>query len=819
MKCPYCSSNNIRVLDTREAGNYDTTRRRRQCEDCGKRFTTYERVELLDITIIKSDGSKQPFDKIKVLNGINKACEKRPVSDETIAQIVDDIEREVRLMESTEIESKKIGNMILNKLKSVDKVAYIRFASVFKGFKNFSAFEREVNKLKNERIIDQTNLKILQIRKRDGSIALFDQQQIADAIFKAAKSVGGNDYKLAEQITADVVTFLESKFDSPTIITVEEIMDAIEKVLMDGGHSATAKAFILQRQHKTKLSKVSSTLLDVNNTMKEYLDQASWRVKENASFQYSFSGLLLHTSGKIIANYILNEIYPRPVSDAHEKGYIHIHDLNNGIIGYCAGWSLKNLLLWGFGGIPNKADSKAAKHLDVAVAHMVNFIGCLQMEFAGAQAFSSVDTLLAPFIKVDNLSFKAVKQCMQKLVFHLNIPNRWAGQFPFSNLTFDWVVPDDMKNEKAIVGGKEQDFTYGECQKEMDIVNKAFMEVMLDGDAKGRNFAFPIPTYNLTKDFNWDSDNTQLLFEMTAKYGTPYFQNYIGSDMDPKSIRAMCCRLNLNMLELVRRPGHTFAMGDNTGSMGVVTINLNRLGFETKGNKEALYSKINYYMDLAKESLEIKRKIVDQNLENNLMPFTKRYLGHFNNHFSTIGLIGAHEMCMNFLGKGLQTKEGKEFTIEVLKHMRERLIKYQRETGNLYNLEATPAEGASYRLAKWDKRMYGDEIYTSGKDEPFLTNSSQLPVDFTDDAIEAIEHQNDIQHLYTGGTIFHTFLGESMSSWQSCKALVKKIAYNTKLPYFSITPTYSICPEHGYINGEHHSCTHMIEEAKLLGGN
>jgi ribonucleoside-triphosphate reductase (formate) len=815
MKCPYCNSDDIKVLDTRETGNYETTRRRRECIKCAKRFTTYERVELLDITINKSDGTKQAFDKEKVRQGVLKACEKRPVSEDQINTLVNDIETSVRLMESTEIKSLKIGEMIMNKLKELDKVAYIRFASVFKGFKNYSAFEREVKKLKQEPI-ELTNRKILQIRKRDGSIALFDQQQITESIFSAAKSLGGDDRKLAERLGTEVVEFLESKFESPTIITVEEIMDAAEKVLMDSGHSSTAKAFILQRQHKTKLQKVSSTLLDVNNTMKEYLDQASWRVKENASFQYSFSGLLLHTAGKIIANYALNEIYSREIGEAHEKGYIHVHDLNNAIIGYCAGWSLKNLLLWGFGGIPNKADSKPAKHMDVAVAHMVNYIGCLQMEFAGAQAFSSVDTLLAPFIRTDNMNYKEIKQSMQRLIFHLNIPNRWAGQFPFSNLTFDWVVPDDLKNDKAIVGGKEMDFTYGDCQKEMDMVNKAFIEVMLEGDASGRNFAFPIPTYNLTKDFNWDSSNSELLFKMTAKYGAPYFQNYIGSGMDPSSIRAMCCRLNLNMLELTRRPGHTFAMGDNTGSLGVVTLNLNRIGYETKGNKEAFFAKLAHYMDLSKESLEIKRKLVNQNLENNLMPYTKRYLGHFNNHFSTVGLIGGHEMCMNFLGEGLETKAGKAFMIEVLEFMRTQLIKYQRETGNLYNLEATPAEGASYRLAKWDKRMYGDDIFTSGEGEPYLTNSSHLPVDFTDDAIAALEHQNDIQTLYTGGTIFHTFLGESMSSWESCRALVKKIAYNTKIPYFSITPTFSVCPEHGYVNGEHSTCPHMKEEANIL---
>jgi ribonucleoside-triphosphate reductase len=445
---------------------------------------------------------------------------------------------------------------------------------------------------------------------------------------------------------------------------------------------------------------------------------------------------------------------------------------------------------------------------------MVNYIGCLQMEFAGAQAFSSVDTLLAPFVKADNMGYKEVKQCIQQLIFSLNIPSRWGSQYPFSNLTFDWEVPLDMKEKKAIVGGKEQDFTYGECQKEMDMINKAFLEAMLEGDANGRVFSFPIPTYNLTKNFDWNSPNANLLFDLTAKYGMPYFQNYIGSDLDPSSIRAMCCRLNLNQKELMTRPGGMWGPGDSTGSIGVVTLNLNRVGYEAK-TKEEFFNKLGYLMELAKDSLETKREVIEKNLKKGLMPFTKRYLGTFRNHFSTIGLCGMHECCLNFLGKGIESKEGTEFTIEVLNFMREKTRSFQIETGNLYNLEATPAESTSYRFAKIDKEMYGDSIITSGNDQPFLTNSTQLPVDFTDDAIEAIEHQNKIQPMYTGGTMFHTFLGERMVNGESAKRLVKKIAYNTRMPYFSITPTFSICPSHGYIKGEVYNCPECSSETEV----
>ncbi len=1101
MRCPYCSSNNTRVIDKRESPDIEGNRRRRECSDCKQRFTTYERIEA----------------------------------------------------------------------------------------------------------------NIIQIKKRDGRIVQFDEDKITNAIFNAAKSVGGTDRRLAENLKEQVIDILKKTYKT-TIPTVEEIQDIVEKVLIENGHAKTAKAYILYREKHRAIREAKDTFIDVSNTIGEYLKQTDWRVRENSNEAYSFSGLLLHVSGKMIANYALNHIYPPQIAEAFKKGYIHIHDLSHGFIGYCSGWSLKNLLLLGFGGVPNKVDAKPAKHLNTLIHQMVNYIGCLQMEFAGAQAFNSVDTYLAPFVKADNLGYKEVKQCMQQLIYSLNIPSRWGSQYPFSNLTFDWVIPKDMAKEKAIVGGEEKDFKYGDCQKEADMINRAFLEVMLGGDANGRVFTFPIPTYNLTKDFKWDSENAKLLFEMTAKYGLPYFQNYIGSNLDPRSIRAMClhpdeeiiiringniekttigglcekfggefgedgwsqnkyrieamalnketlklewspikhflrvkgntitiittkdgkmirvssdhlvpvitnrgikikraielttedymlttrkaisllndqyqrvgayildkklakfiglfvsegsflydsrkkyknydslkgiqfsfnakeeedfnelisivkekfnyslkikkdprfdtitlylynkrlvqelymdglrkygqllsqlfnspkeiievfldylfkgdgykrgrelhindeplsrdivllytlinkpvtyrlrnnsqviriqhnygrdsknkvdrailynrvpnfsinisevhgsrrgqflekymtvgsgslekfgghsqetvkilggdaaviqvenidnqllsheqtfydielegqhlfvhslgtithncCRLNINLKELTQRPGHIFAAGDNTGSLGVVTINLNRLGYEAS-TKEGFFEKLKHYMRLAKDSLEIKREIVTKNMEQGLMPYTKRYLGTFRNHFSTIGVCGMNECCLNLLGKDIASKEGKQLTIDTLKFMREQLVEFQKETGNLYNLEATPAESTSYRLAKLDKQLHPD-IITAGEKEPFLTNSTHLPVDYTDDAVSAIEHQNDIQHLYTGGTIFHTFLGEKMTDGEACKQLVKKIAQNTRIPYFTITPTFSVCPEHGYIVGEHFECPQEV---------
>jgi len=669
---------------------------------------------------------------------------------------------------------------------------------------------------------------ITKVKKRDGKVVDFDQEKITNAIWAAAQAVGGTDKELAKILSDKVVATLEEKFGGVTVPTVEQIQDIVEKTLVETGHYKTAKAYILYREKHKKIREAKNLMVDVNSTISEYLNQTDWRVRENANEAFSFSGLLLHTAGKVMSNYNLNELYPETAADAHRKGYIHIHDLSHGVIAYCCGHSLKNLLLWGFGGVPNKVDCKPAKHLSTVVHQMVNYIGCLQMEFAGAQAFNSVDTLLAPFVKTDNLDYRAVKQNMQQLIFSLNIPSRWGSQYPFSNVTFDWVVPDDMKNEKAIVGGKEQDVTYGDCQKEMDMINKAFIEVMLEGDARGAVFTFPIPTYNLTKDFDWESENAKLLFELTAKYGLPYFQNYISSGLDPKSIRAMCCRLNINQTELLKRPGGMWSPGDSTGSIGVVTVNVNRLGYEAKEEakkgkndysieeaKEIYFKKLEYYMKLCRDILETKREVVEKNMKNGLMPFTKRYLGSFRNHFSTIGICGMNEACLNLLGKDISTPEGKQFAIDTLKFMREKCLEFQKETGNLYNLEATPAEGASYRLAREDKKMYGDKIITAGNKFPYLTNSTYLPVDKTDDIVVAIEHQNDIQPLYTGGTMFHTFLGERMANGEAAKTLVKKIAENTKLPYFSITPTFSICRDHGYIKGEHFRCPKCKKECEV----
>ncbi len=646
--------------------------------------------------------------------------------------------------------------------------------------------------------------KIKKIRKRDGKVVAFDENKITEAIWKAAKSVGGKDRKIAEKLTKKVIAVLEYRLDDGEIPTVEGVQDVVERVLIKSGYSDTAKAYILYRQQRAKVRETKSVFVDAVNTIAEYLERTDWRVKENSNEAFSFSGLLLHTAGKVMSTYNLTQLYTPAMAQAHKDGYIHIHDLSHGVVGYCAGWSLKNLLLMGFGGVPNKVNCKPAKHMSTIVHQMVNYIGCLQMEFAGAQAFSSIDTLLAPFIRADKLSYREVKQNMQQLVFSLNIPSRWGSQYPFSNLTFDWTVPDDMKDEHAVVGGLAQSYTYGDLEEEINMINKAFIEVMIEGDANGRIFTFPIPTYNMTKDFDWDSENGQKLFEMTAKFGTPYFQNYIGSNLDPKSIRAMCCRLNLDQRELMNRPGSMWGPGDNTGSIGVVTINMNRLGYEAK-NEDEFFEKLEHYMIMAKDSLEIKRKIVERNLQNGLMPFTKVYLGTFDNHFSTIGLVGMNEALVNLMGVNIASPEGKAFTIKTLKYMRDRIRDFQVETGNLYNVEATPAEGASYRLARLDKKLHPD-IYTAGKNFPYLTNSTQLPVDYTDDLIFALEHQNDIQPLYNGGTIFHTFLGERMPDWESAMILVKKISENTRLPYFSITPTFSICPVHGYIRGEHHTC-------------
>ena len=693
MKCPKCNSEKLKVVDKRSSVD-GTNRRRRECEDCGARFTTYETVEL----------------------------------------------------------------------------------------------ENNYNK-------------ITQIKKRDGAIVLFNQKRIADAIFKAARAVGGHDRRTAEKLSDEVVELLNKKFEGK-VPGIENIQDVVEKVLIESGHAKVAKAYILYRSTKSKIREKDAVFLEIGKTMDEYLGKSDWRVKENSNSGFYVGGLILYASGKMTANYWLNKIYPKEVKEAHMNGDLHKHHLSM-FTGYSAGWSMKQLLEEGFGGVPGQLKTTPAKHLDTIIGQMVNFLGTMQNEWAGAQALSSVDTYLAPFVKKDNMDFKQVKQKMQNLLFHLATPSRWGTQTPFLNFTFDWVVPEDMKNNKVIVAGKELDFTYGECQKEMDIVNKAFIQCMIEGDASGRVFTFPIPTYNITRNFNWDSENADLLFEMTAKYGIPYFQNFVNSDLKPTDVRSMCCRLQLDLRELRKKTGGLFGSGENTGSIGVVTINLPRIGYLSK-TEEEFFIKLGDLMDVGKNSLEIKRQIIDKQMESGLLPYTKRYLGNLNHHFSTIGLNGMNECCLNFLNKDIGTVEGKEFAEKVLDFMREKLSNYQEKTGNIYNLEATPAEGTSYRFAKIDVGRYSD-IITAGKDEPFYTNSSLLPVEHTDDIFDVLDHQDSLQTKYTGGTVVHGFMGERIDA-ETCKKLVKKVAHSYRLPYFTISPTFSVCEDHGYIKGEMHEC-------------
>lgn len=654
---------------------------------------------------------------------------------------------------------------------------------------------------------------ITRLKKRDGTIVDFVQEKITQAVSKAMEANGVDDSALAKSVS-DIVTFmLEEKFGGYTIPSVEQIQDLVEKVLMKQGYHEVAKSYILYREKHKGIREARKTGINLERLIKDYIKNVDWKIKENSNEGVmSFSGLNARISGEVLSNFALNRIYSENVKKAHVEGDLHIHDLSYPIVGYCAGWSLENLLRKGFGHVPNQVHSFPAKHMETASLHMVNFIGTMQGEFAGAQAFSSVDTLLAPFVRRDKLDFESVKQDIQKLIFGLNVPSRWGWQTPFSNLTFDWTVPDDMKDKKVVIGGEEKDSVYGEYQAEMDMINRAFLELMIEGDQQGRVFTFPIPTYNLTKDFDWDSPNSKLLFGVTAKYGIPYFQNYIGTDMDPGDIRAMCCRLNLDLRELTKRPGNIWGAGDSTGSIGVVTINLNRIGYESESKDEFLGS-LKRVMTLAKESLETKREIVNNMLSKGMMPYTQVYLGHFMNHFSTIGVLGMHEACLNFMGKGIGSPEGKEFAIEVLQFMRGTIQGFQEETGNIYNLEATPAESTSYRLARLDKQKYKN-ILTSGTDKhPYLTNSTHLNVDATNDIFEALIHQKDIQPLYTGGTLFNAFLPEAVDA-ETCRKLVRKIA-ETSLPYFSITPTFSVCRNHGYLKGEQSRCPSCGEETEI----
>ncbi|MDR0307467.1 MAG: ribonucleoside triphosphate reductase [Chitinispirillales bacterium] len=650
------------------------------------------------------------------------------------------------------------------------------------------------------------------IRKRDGKLVPYDNFKIANAIFKAAEAVGGNDFGQALHLAKLVEEATGRKFHSNSIPAVEEMQDIVEKVLIEQGHAKVAKAYILYREQHRRMRSTNDLLLDIANTMDGYLRQEDWRVNENSNVNYSLGGLVLHNSGAITANYWLENIYNRDISNAHRNGDIHLHDLCM-FSGYCAGWSLRQLIAEGLGGVKGKISSHPPKHLSTLIQQMVNFLGILQNEWAGAQAFSSFDTYLAPFVRVDNLSYAEVKQQIQSFIFGVNTPSRWGSQAPFTNITLDWVVPEDLKNQPAIVGGQPLEQTYGDFQKEMDMVNRAFLEVLIEGDADGRGFSYPIPTYNITSSFNWDSENAQLLFKMTGKYGTPYFQNFINSTLNPSDVRSMCCRLQLDKRELRNRGGGLFGADEFTGSIGVVTINLPRIGFFSNTRSD-YFKQLNHYMDLARDSLETKRKVITKLMDQGLFPYTQRYLRHWNNHFSTIGLIGMNESSLNFMGKDLTDAEAREFAMEVLQHMRGRLIEYQKETGHLYNLEATPGEGTSYRLAKIDRSKFSRMIIPGG-DNPYYTNSTQLPVNATGDVFEALDMQNDIQKQYTGGTVFHAHIGESIDDIETCKKLVKSIAYNYQIPYFTISPTFSVCKLHGYLKGKHFSCPSCSGETEV----
>ena len=646
------------------------------------------------------------------------------------------------------------------------------------------------------------------VTKRDGALVDFNISKISTAIRKAFDSVD-RQYNtdiidlLALKVTADY----EKKIKNSQI-SVEDIQDSVEAVLISADYADVAKSYILYRKHREKIRNMKSTLLDYKNVVDSYVKVADWRVKENSTVTYSVGGLILSNSGAITANYWLSEIYDEEIANAHRNADLHIHDLSM-LTGYCAGWSLRQLIEEGLGGIPGKITSAPAKHLVSLCNQMVNFLGIMQNEWAGAQAFSSFDTYLAPFVKVDNLSYHDVKKCIETFIFGVNTPSRWGTQAPFSNITLDWTVPADMADRPCIIGGKEMDFCYKDCKKEMDMVNKAFIQTMIEGDANGRGFQYPIPTYSITKDFDWsETENNKLLFEMTSKYGTPYFSNYINSDMQPSDVRSMCCRLRLDLRELRKKSGGFFGSGESTGSVGVVTINMPRIAYQAKDEAD-FYRRLDKMMDIAARSLKTKRTIITRLLDEGLYPYTKRYLGTFKNHFSTIGLVGMNEACLNanWLKQDLTHAAAQKFTQDVLNHMRNRLSDYQEEYGDLYNLEATPAESTAYRLAKHDVEQFPAIITAAKKGEtPYYTNSSHLPVGYTEDIFAALDIQDDLQTLYTSGTVFHAFLGEKLPSWQSAAALVKKIASNYKLPYYTLSPTYSVCKDHGYLAGEVYTC-------------
>ncbi len=644
------------------------------------------------------------------------------------------------------------------------------------------------------------------IIKRDGSAKPFDQNKIVKAIAKAGLATGEFGPARAREITDNsVMPFIcDLNVASPHI---ESIQDAVERALFDRGYFTTLRAYIVYREQRAKVRDVKRTWVDVESSINEYLEQSDWRVNANANQGYSLGGLILNVSGKVIANYWLNYIYTPEIGRAHRNADFHIHDLDM-LSGYCAGWSLRTLLTEGFNGVPGKVESAPPEHFSSACGQIVNFLGTMQNEWAGAQAFSSFDTYMAAFIRKDNVPYEEVLQCMQELIYNLNVPSRWGTQTPFTNLTFDWTCPEDLKPQHPVIGGKEMPFTYGELQAEMDMINRAYITVMMQGDAKGRVFTFPIPTYNITPDFDWEGPNVRLLFEMTAKYGLPYFQNFINSELKPNMIRSMCCRLQLDLRELLKRGNGLFGSAEQTGSLGVVTINCARLGYLYKGDRNGLFAQLDKLLDLARDSLETKRKVIQRHIDEGLFPYTRRYLGTLRNHFSTIGVNGMNEMIRNFTGDkhDITSEWGHQFALDVLDHVRERLVKFQSETDHMYNLEATPAEGTTYRFAKEDRKRYPDIIQAGTESNPYYTNSSQLPVGFTDDPFEALERQEDLQKKYTGGTVLHLYMNEAVSSPEACRDLVRRTLTRFRLPYITVTPTFSICPKHGYLSGRHDFC-------------
>lgn len=659
--------------------------------------------------------------------------------------------------------------------------------------------------------IDFSEAKPKEISKvilRDNTIASYDFNKIVASILQALKVHGDSSVIKAFKYYKEV----EKRISKKKVPEVEFIQDTIEDVLIDFGEKGPAKSFILYRQKRRECREEDSVHKVLDRTMSGYLQKLDWRVNENSNVGYSLGGLILHNSGAITANYWLNRIYNKDVADAHKNCSLHIHDLSM-LSCYCSGWSLEQLIREGLGGVENKISSKPAVHLHTLINQIVNFLGVLQNEWAGAQAFSSFDTYLAPFVKTDNLNYKEVKQCIQSFIFGINTPSRWGSQSPFSNITLDWVVPNRMRKQPAIVGGIEQDFNYGDCQKEMDVINKSFLEVLLEGDSNGRGFAYPIPTYNITREFDWDHPNSELLFKMAGKFGTPYFQNFINSDLDPDDVRSMCCRLQLDKRELRKRGGGLFGSDAFTGSIGVVTLNLPQIGYKVR-SKDAFFKEVGRLMEIAKDSLEVKRKTLKNLMDNNLFPYSKRYLKSFDNHFSTIGIVGMNEACLNLMGKDITESDSQEFALSVLKYMRNRLQTFQKETGNLYNLEATPAEGTSYRFAKYDKAHFPD-ILTSGQDSPYYTNSTQLPVGHTKDVFEAMNLQDKLQIQYTGGTVFHAMLGQEIPDTHTVKNLVRTMCSHYHMPYITLSPVYSICPTHGYLSGEHFECPECNEPSEV----